>query len=614
MTVAAALNRALSRARDAAVGEDALVEAYAAEIRRAGRESARRFEALLRAPVVAAADWSPPTVADVTAWSVSTARIRGAQRSMLAAIGGQIDDVPGIDFDLTQPVVQKLLDQLGVRAEDFIREGVRGPVAHAIARSWAEGRSVPQTARAIRAAVSNVAGYKAVALARTDLIGLSNGAGQWAVEQLNKGAEKNGQPKPIQTKTWTSAGDSRVRDTHQEADGQTVPVSQTYRVGGASLRYPGDPFGPHDEVVNCRCVEIFNEEAAPSPPPPPTEEPKEARDDFSKLVTLPGPQDLRWNAPATARTRERLTHAVETFAKGLRGGAPKTLAEKLDPVGGSLKVKLAPNLDAHGEYAFMGNSPMQIQIRPGGPHLANTTWHELGHFLDHQALSKEPGFASVAAPTNEMLAFRRAVDASAQARVLAEQRAAPALKINYREGGPPEDRFIPNSSGARKYIDYLNDPREQWARAFAQYFARKFGDLDANEELDALIDADWNPDRAALVPGQWRDDDFGPISDAVENVLRGAGLLDDRGLTAAFWRYLAKIDPRGLSPVERREPLARLFRREEELRPEVVEDLVVRPAVLAKLFGHDHGSSVPRRAADGPPVYPDDASPSRRNP
>jgi hypothetical protein len=57
---------------------------------------------------------------------------------------------------------------------------------------------------------------------------------------------------------WRTMGDTLVRDTHQVAEmQQPVPISQPFLVGGAQLRYPGDPSGPASEVINCRCWETY---------------------------------------------------------------------------------------------------------------------------------------------------------------------------------------------------------------------------------------------------------------------------------------------------------------------------------------------------------------------
>jgi hypothetical protein len=49
----------------------------------------------------------------------------------------------------------------------------------------------------------------------------------------------------------------RTRQSHIEADGQQVGAGESYLVGGVYLRYPGDPDGPAQEVINCRCQEIY---------------------------------------------------------------------------------------------------------------------------------------------------------------------------------------------------------------------------------------------------------------------------------------------------------------------------------------------------------------------
>lgn len=56
------------------------------------------------------------------------------------------------------------------------------------------------------------------------------------------------------SKRWISHHDAATRPTHSEADGQTVPISATFTVGGSALLYPGDPMAPPSERENCRCV------------------------------------------------------------------------------------------------------------------------------------------------------------------------------------------------------------------------------------------------------------------------------------------------------------------------------------------------------------------------
>lgn len=55
-------------------------------------------------------------------------------------------------------------------------------------------------------------------------------------------------------KRWDSSNDSRVREWHRAADGQTVPLATAFDVGPDRLQYPGDPDGLPHNVIHCRCT------------------------------------------------------------------------------------------------------------------------------------------------------------------------------------------------------------------------------------------------------------------------------------------------------------------------------------------------------------------------
>jgi hypothetical protein len=61
-------------------------------------------------------------------------------------------------------------------------------------------------------------------------------------------------------KRWRTEHDDRVRASHRAIDNVTIPLYQPFNVGGYPMLFPGDPQGPADEVVNCRCdLVIVNE-------------------------------------------------------------------------------------------------------------------------------------------------------------------------------------------------------------------------------------------------------------------------------------------------------------------------------------------------------------------
>lgn len=56
-------------------------------------------------------------------------------------------------------------------------------------------------------------------------------------------------------KTWHTALDEKVRLTHIEQEGVTIPVDDVFHVGSSLMRFPlDDSLGATaDEIINCRC-------------------------------------------------------------------------------------------------------------------------------------------------------------------------------------------------------------------------------------------------------------------------------------------------------------------------------------------------------------------------
>lgn len=55
-------------------------------------------------------------------------------------------------------------------------------------------------------------------------------------------------------KRWRTQRDNRVRYTHREMEGKTIPIDDYFIVGGSALLYPGDPEGDEKEIAGCRCA------------------------------------------------------------------------------------------------------------------------------------------------------------------------------------------------------------------------------------------------------------------------------------------------------------------------------------------------------------------------
>ena len=112
-----------------------------------------------------------------------------------------------------------------------------------------EGAGVEEIARAIRQNMPQMSRLRSHVIARTETHMAASWANQTAAEE--SGIEL--------VKEWCSSADDRTRETHIEADGQRVPLSMSFNVGGYSLMYPGDPTAPAAETVMCRCQSLMVE-------------------------------------------------------------------------------------------------------------------------------------------------------------------------------------------------------------------------------------------------------------------------------------------------------------------------------------------------------------------
>lgn len=57
----------------------------------------------------------------------------------------------------------------------------------------------------------------------------------------------------VVSRQWVTRKDGRVRPAHKAAEGQVRRPGAPFDVGGAKLRWPGDPQGPPEQTINCRC-------------------------------------------------------------------------------------------------------------------------------------------------------------------------------------------------------------------------------------------------------------------------------------------------------------------------------------------------------------------------
>jgi SPP1 gp7 family putative phage head morphogenesis protein len=129
--------------------------------------------------------------------------------------------------------IKRIDDTVEKQLRESLVEGLRG------------GEGISQLSKRVED-VMDVARSRAAAIARTETGAAFTGG---RVE----GARQAG----ITKMEWLSARDSVVRDSHgtgpDGVDGDTAGLDETFKNG---LRYPCDPSGPPEEIINCRCTVV----------------------------------------------------------------------------------------------------------------------------------------------------------------------------------------------------------------------------------------------------------------------------------------------------------------------------------------------------------------------
>jgi len=144
-------------------------------------------------------------------------------------------------FLLNEDFVETHLQLAANRFQDLSQD-VWDAIHTQLIKGYALDEDVKQIAARIKH-VGNVSDSKALTIARTEIHAALE-AGSYAQAAMVD---------PDGKKSWLATNDSHTRPTHDEADGQTQKISEPFTVGRSQMQYPGDPRGPLDETINCRC-------------------------------------------------------------------------------------------------------------------------------------------------------------------------------------------------------------------------------------------------------------------------------------------------------------------------------------------------------------------------
>jgi hypothetical protein len=183
---------------------------------------------------------------------------------LTAAIGGPAP--PGVN----EEAWRWALNSAG-RFTDLGKE-VQAKLPGVLADAVAQGAD-PRTLAATLREQFGLSEQASMTMARTELMAAFTNGDRYGAESLPV------EDQPVEH-TWHATSDNRTRPDHVQANGQTVAFRQPFSVGGWPMMHPHDDAAPSEQVVNCRCVELFlypgdtrpdgsviPETPAPTPPP-----------------------------------------------------------------------------------------------------------------------------------------------------------------------------------------------------------------------------------------------------------------------------------------------------------------------------------------------------------
>ena len=193
---------------------------------------------------------------------------------------------------------------------------------------------------------------------------------------------------------------------------------------------------------------------------------------------------------------------------GTFGEVLRLALEAIDQVHGDgtlteIYIDIDPMLDEESMYHWIKpvGIPWNIALRPGTHHPRLNLVHEVGHFLDHQAIGMPGTFASA-----NHAAFERWRETVQTTDAVARLRAVAAQSRNRR---------------AIDYADYLLGVEEMWARSYAQFVTIRSGQ---SELMVELREKQRRSSRSSL-PVQWDETDFLPVEESVAILFRDIGWM-----------------------------------------------------------------------------------------
>lgn len=189
--------------------------------------------------------------------SVSRLRSFGLLSQLTSKADSQTLDTKAKNKVSKRPLTEaQLVDDLTTRARKRatlslapdISKRTAKQIGGIIERGMEDGLHPTKIAKLITDEFEDISRTRALTIARTESHSI-------AMESEYEVVKADGD---ITYKEWLSTNDDRTRPDHDHANGQKVKIDEPFTVGDVELDHPGDPNGPPEQIINCRCVMTYS--------------------------------------------------------------------------------------------------------------------------------------------------------------------------------------------------------------------------------------------------------------------------------------------------------------------------------------------------------------------
>jgi HK97 family phage portal protein len=189
----------------------------------------------------------PSSIFDRTFWVDQTSDLAADLYDGIAsAAAARVSEAFGIDFDLQDPAVAEFIQARANQLAGQVTDTTYEQITSQLAEGAAAGEDTVELAARVRRVFEEASKNRSVVIARTEVVSAFNGSTAQLAALMPDDV--------VAGQEWIATRDGRTRKAHASADGQVRLIGQPFDVGGSALMYPGDPNGPADETIQCRCA------------------------------------------------------------------------------------------------------------------------------------------------------------------------------------------------------------------------------------------------------------------------------------------------------------------------------------------------------------------------